>query len=210
MLTEFVNLLLVLTAKFGYGGIVVLMAVESSFIPFPSEVVVPPAAYMASIGEMNIWLVIISGIFGSLIGASVNYFLAKTLGRTIIYKLVGHKFAKMLLLSEEKLKNAEAFFLKYGNISTFVGRLIPAVRQLISIPAGFAKMKLRNFYLFTFLGSGAWTVVLAVLGYTLGSNKELLEKYYNNSKYLFVVAAIIIVITYLVIKSRKKKAEASK
>lgn len=205
MFHEFINLLLSLSEKLGYGGIVFLMTVESSFIPFPSEVVIPPAAYLASTGSMNIWLVIASGILGSLLGASLNYFLALTLGRTIVYRLVNYRIAKMFLLNEQKLKNAEEYFLKFGNISTFLGRLVPAVRQLISIPAGFSKMKFGNFLFFTFLGSGLWTVILAVLGYTLGSNKELLEHYYSNSKLLIVAIVTGLLIGFVVFKVFAKK-----
>jgi membrane protein DedA with SNARE-associated domain len=208
MFIEFVNLLLFMSAKLGYAGIILLMAVESSFIPFPSEIVIPPAAYLASTGVLNIWLVVLCGIIGSLIGALFNYYLALTLGRTLVYKLVNHRFAKYLLLSENQLKKTEDYFLKYGNVSTFIGRLIPAVRQLISLPAGFAKMKLSNFILYTFLGSGLWNSILAVLGYTLGANKELLAEYYTKSSIIIGSVSILLLISILLIskyKSRKNK-----
>ena len=181
-MTEIISILLAFSAKIGYLGIVLLMAIESSFIPFPSEIVIPPAAYLASQGQFNVYLVIIAGIVGSLIGAIINYFLASTLGRHMVYALVNKKFAKFLLLSEQKIKYAEEYFLKYGNISTFLGRLVPAVRQLISVPAGFSKMKLKNFIIFTALGSGLWTIILAVVGYVFGANQDLFFSYYHSFK----------------------------
>lgn len=205
MFLEFVNFLLLISAKLGYGGIVLLMAVESSFIPFPSEIVVPPAAYLASTGVLNIWLVVLCGIVGSLIGALFNYYFAMTLGRALVYRLINHRFAKYLLLSDRQLKETEDYFLKYGNISTFIGRLIPAVRQLISLPAGFVKMNLANFLFYTFLGSGLWTSILAILGYTLGANKELLAAYYSTSSLIIGVLAIFILAGFIVLNRRRNK-----
>ena len=143
-----------LILEIGYLGITLLITIESSFIPFPSEIVIPPAAYLAQQGEMNIFLVILAGIIGSLLGALINYFLAYTLGRKVVYSLVNLKIFRFLLINKEKVVKAEEYFLKYGNFSTFMGRFIPAVRQLISIPAGFSKMNLKNFILYTSLGSG--------------------------------------------------------
>ena len=124
-MSEFINLLLAMSAKFGYFGIISLMAVESSFIPFPSEVVIPPAAYLASKGEFSIYLVIFSGILGSVIGAVINYFLALTLGRKVIFLLADTKIAKLLLINSKKIEKSEKIFLKYGGFSTFFGRLVP-------------------------------------------------------------------------------------
>lgn len=200
---ELINILLVFSQTIGYFGIVFLMTIESSFIPFPSEVVITPAAYLAHQGEMNIILVILSGILGSLLGASINYFLALTLGRKIIYSLANRKFAKLLFINEAKIKKAEDYFLKYGNVSTFIGRLVPAIRQLISIPAGFSKMSFKNFIFYTFFGSGIWTTILAVLGYVFGANQELLAKYYKEISLLFIIIAVLIAI-YLLF--RKKTA----
>lgn len=189
--------------KIGYWGVVALMTIESSFIPFPSEIIVPPAAYLAQQGQFNIYLVIIAGIVGSLLGALINYYLARTLGRKIIYALAGKKFSKFLLINPEKLAQAEKYFLKYGNISTFIGRLVPWVRQLISIPAGFSKMNLKRFIFYTSLGSGIWIIVLAVLGYTFGSNQELLAGYYEEISLFFIILALVIVIG-IIIKRRIK------
>lgn len=143
-------------ANLNYFTITLLMVIESSFIPFPSEVVIPFAAYKAAEGGLNVFLVVLAGTVGALIGAIVNYYLAKYLGRPLVYKLAGSRVGKILLLSEEKVSHAEEYFVKYGNTSTFIGRLVPAVRQLISIPAGLARMNMRNFILFTMAGAGLW------------------------------------------------------
>jgi membrane protein DedA with SNARE-associated domain len=189
-MTEIINTLLDLSQTLGYGGIIILMAVESSFIPFPSEVVIPPAAYLAAQGEMNIFLVIFAGMAGSLLGASINYFLALTLGRKVVYGLAASRWAKFLLINEKKLARAENYFLRYGKASTFFGRLVPAVRQLISIPAGFSRMNFKSFIFFTWLGSGLWVIVLAVLGYLFGANQERLALYYREISLIFVLAGV--------------------
>ncbi|MBU1292120.1 DedA family protein [Patescibacteria group bacterium] len=188
--------------KIGYLGVLVLMTIESSFIPFPSEVVILPAAYLAQQGKMNIYLVVIAGIIGSILGALINYYLASTLGRKIIYTLADKRFFKFLLITPEKVNKAEKYFLKYGNISTLIGRLVVGVRQLISIPAGFSKMKLSSFIFYTTLGSSIWVVILAVFGYSFGSNQEQLEKYYSEISWFFVILAVIF-IAYLIIKKKK-------
>ena len=182
--------------KIGYWGIMSLMTIESSFIPFPSEIIIPPAAYLASQNQMNIYLIILAGIIGSLIGALINYYLALFLGRKIIYSFI----------SSNKLDKSEKYFLKYGNISTFIGRLVPGIRQLISVPAGFSKMKLSSFIFYTSLGSGIWVIILAILGYSFGSNQEMLEKYYSEISWFFIFFAIVFVIS-IIIKNRIKKHE---
>jgi len=192
-------------SQIGYWGVVALMTIESSFIPFPSEIIVPPAAYLAQQGQFNIYLVIIAGIAGSLLGALINYYLARTLGRKIIYALARKKFSKFLLINPEKLVKAEKYFLKYGNVSTFIGRLVPWARQLISIPAGFSKMNLKRFIFYTSLGSGIWVIILAVLGYAFGSNQELLAGYYEEISLFFIILALIIVIGIII--KRKIKNE---
>ncbi|MBE6212553.1 MAG: DedA family protein, partial [Rikenellaceae bacterium] len=151
-----------------YWTITLLMAIESSFIPFPSEVVVPPAAYKAAAsGELNVWLVIFFATLGALIGALINYYLAVWLGRPIVYKFANSRIGHMCLLDEQKVVKAEEFFVRYGVAATLVGRLVPAVRQLISIPAGLARMNIAKFALFTAIGAGLWNGVLAALGYFL-------------------------------------------
>ncbi|OQA38770.1 MAG: Inner membrane protein YqjA [Parcubacteria group bacterium ADurb.Bin316] len=203
-MSTIIQMLLAISAKMGYGGIFILMTIESSFVPFPSEVVIPPAAYLAQKGEMNIFLVIFFGILGSLVGATINYFLAMTLGRRIVYGLAATKYAKFFLINEQKIKKAEDCFISFGKSSTFIGRLVPGIRQLISIPAGFAKMKFFNFILFTFLGSGIWVIILAGLGYWFGANDELIKKYYQEISYVGLLLATFFVF-YLVYKIKKTK-----
>lgn len=207
-MASIISLLLVFSERIGYWGIVLLMAIESSFIPFPSEVVIPPAAYLAQQGKMNIFLVILSGILGSLIGAVFNYFIAITLGRKMIYALAGHKYAKYFLINEKQIAKVEEYFLKYGNMSTFIGRLVPAIRQLISLPAGFCRMKIKNFVFYTLLGSSLWIIILALLGYVFGANEEVLSKYYEEISIIFVLLGVGFVI-FSIIKNKKNKKDGS-
>lgn len=149
-----------------YWTVTLFMAIESSFIPFPSEAVVPPAAWKAAVtGEMNVFMVVVFATIGAIIGALVNYYLAMWLGRPIVYRFANSRFGHMCLIDEAKVKYAEEYFDKHGAVSTFVGRLVPAVRQLISIPAGLARMGMPRFLLFTTLGAGVWNAILAALGY---------------------------------------------
>lgn len=193
-MSELFEILLNLSSSLGYWGILILMTVESSFIPFPSEIVIPPAAFLAAQGEMNLWLIILAGLAGSLIGAMINYALARLLGRPIVHSLVRHRHAKWLLLSEAKLEQAEAYFRKYGGISTFIGRLIPAVRQLISIPAGFSQMRVPRFLFFTTLGAGIWVIVLALAGYFFGAQLDTIMEHWDTIRhgiYAVIVALFI-------------------
>ena len=162
-----------------YGTVALLMTIESSFIPFPSEVIVPPAAYKAlqPNSDMNIILVVLFVTLGAMIGAFINYYLARLLGRPIIYKFADSRLGHFFLLNSEGVEKAESFFREHGAISTFVGRLIPAIRQLISIPAGLSKMNLGSFALFTALGATLWNIVLAILGYIALGQQDLIEKY---------------------------------
>lgn len=189
-----------------YATITILMTVESSFIPFPSEIVVPPAAYIASQPDshLNIFLVVLFATIGAVLGALINYFLAIYLGRPIVHKFAGSKLGHILLLSEEKIINAELYFNKKGKISTFVGRLIPGIRQLISIPAGLARMNIANFLLYTFLGAGIWNAILAFLGYILHGQQDLINKYSHELSYIFL-ALVVLFIVYMVIKQVMKK-----
>jgi membrane protein DedA with SNARE-associated domain len=184
-----------------YGTITALMAVESSFIPFPSEIVIPPAAYIASKPDsnLNIFLVVLFGTLGALIGAFINYFLALWLGRPIIYKFAESKLGKLCLLSKEKIVVAEEYFVKHGKTSTLIGRLIPAVRQLISIPAGLARMNFLSFTLFTFIGAGLWNSVLALLGYVAQGQQDLIEAY-SHELSIVILALLGLVILYFIIK----------
>jgi membrane protein DedA with SNARE-associated domain len=186
-------------ANLNYFTVGLLMVIESSFIPFPSEAVIPFAAFKAAQGEMNIFLVILSGTVGAIFGALINYYLALFLGRPLVYRLARSKIGKMLLLSGEKVENAENFFNRNGKSSTFIGRLVPAVRQLISIPAGLARMNLGSFILYTFLGAGMWNIILAVVGYYLYEVKDRILPYIG---YILIAIGVVFVI-YLLIKARR-------
>lgn len=204
MLITLVNALLHFAQEIGYWGIVFLMTLESSFIPFPSELVIPPAAYLAAQGKLNIYLVIAAGVLGSVLGALLNYFLAYYLGRPLIYRLTEKKFARFLLIKKEHISRAEGFFSRYQTGSTFFGRLIPVIRQLISLPAGFIKMSLFRFTAFTLLGSLIWTVILSLLGYFFGANEALWQLYYKEISWGFIGLAILIT-TYLIYRYRENK-----
>lgn len=193
-----------------YWTITFLMAIESSFIPFPSEVVVPPAAYKAAAsGELNVWLVIFFATMGAIIGALVNYFLALWLGKPIVYKFANSRVGHMCLLDQEKVETAEKFFRKHGAVATFIGRLVPAVRQLISIPAGLAKMGLAKFVAFTALGAGIWNAVLAALGWYLEAivpEEQLIgtvTEYSHEIGYV-IIALVAIALGYIIYKGVKK------
>ncbi len=192
-------------ANINYWSITLLMIIESSFIPFPSEVVVPPAAWKASGGELNIYLVVLFSTIGALIGAYINYFLAMYLGRPLIYKFADTRFAHFCLIDRQKVEKAEKYFVKKGNISTFVGRLIPGIRQLISIPAGIARMNFWSFTLYTFLGALIWNIVLAVLGYVAHGQMDLIKQYSSEISYLLLALGVLFV-AYLAYSGLKKKA----
>ena len=196
-----------------YWTITLLMAIESSFIPFPSEVVVPPAAYKSAVSnEMNVFLVVFFATVGANIGAMINYYLAKWLGRPIIYKFANSRIGHMCLIDEAKVQKAEQYFEERGALSTFIGRLIPAVRQLISIPAGLARMKLGTFLLYTTLGAGIWNAILAAIGYYLASvpgietEEQLLAKVteYSHELGYFFIAVAVFIVSYLVYQGVRK------
>ncbi len=198
-----------------YWTITLLMAIESSFIPFPSELVVPPAAYKAAVNdEMNVYLVVLFATIGADIGALVNYYLARFLGRPIVYKFANSRLGHLCLIDEAKVQHAEQYFEKYGALSTFIGRLIPAVRQLISIPAGLARMKLSTFLFYTTLGAGIWNSILAAIGYYMSTipgietEEQLLAKVTEYSKeigYVFIAVGIFIV-GFFIYKGTRKRA----
>lgn len=187
-----------------YWWVFVFMAVESSFIPFPSEVVVPPAAFLALMKDnpMNIFVVVIVATLGADLGALVNYYLARWLGRPIVYRFADSRIGHMCLIDRAKVEHAEAYFRDHGSASTFFGRLVPAVRQLISIPAGLAGMNLGKFLLFTTLGAGVWNSVLALLGYlihtqtnltTTAQVAELATRYSHEIGRVILVLAVFVV-----------------
>jgi membrane protein DedA with SNARE-associated domain len=194
-----------------YWTITLLMAIESSFIPFPSEVVVPPAAYeAAATSELNVWLVIFFATVGAIIGALINYYLALWLGKPIVYKFANSRFGHMCLINQEKVDTAEKFFIKHGVIATLIGRLVPAVRQLISIPAGLAKMNLGKFVAFTALGAGLWNGVLAALGWYLEGivpKDQLIgtvSEYGHEIGYV-IIGCVVLALGYVIYKGVKKK-----
>lgn len=194
----------------GYPGIVALMALESSFFPFPSEVVLPPAGYLAAQGRMNAWIALGAGVVGSLIGALFNYVVAVRLGRPLL-----HRYGRYLLIKETSLDRAEAYFRSHGEISTFVGRLIPVIRQYISLPAGLARMRLDLFAVYTALGAGIWCAILTWIGWYLGTQAERLgglppeqvHRYVNMALLILAPAVALLVLVYVVRHRRRSRAE---
>ncbi len=190
-----------------YGTIATLMAVESSFIPFPSEIVVPPAAAASAQDDsnLNFFLIVLFATIGAIIGALFNYFLSISLGRAIIYKFADSRLGRLCLLSSEKIQQAEDYFNLKGSIATFIGRLIPGIRQLISIPAGLARMPLLPFIGFTALGAGIWNIVLALIGYIVGDNMDLINHYSHEIGYIILAIIALVAIYYIIKKFIKKK-----
>ncbi len=191
-----------LVERVGYPGIMLGMFLESSFFPFPSEVVIPPAGYLASQGRLSLGLVILSGIMGSLLGALFNYWLALKLGRPLILRL-GRYFG----LTEKRYDRAESYLKRHGEISTFVGRLIPGLRQYISLPAGLARMGLGRFALCTALGAGIWATVLAWLGYLIGENERLLQRSLREVTIYTAIGLVIIILAYILWHRRLRRAK---
>lgn len=192
-----------------YWVITLLMAIESSFIPFPSEVVVPPAAYKAATtGELNIFLVVFFATVGAVIGALVNYFLALYLGRPLVYRFAESCIGHMCLIDSEKVEKAERYFDEHGAVGTFFGRLVPAVRQLISIPAGLARMGLGRFMFYTMLGAGIWNSILAGMGWYIGHyySGQLEEKVaqYSGELQIVMLGLGVAVVAYFIYKGMKK------
>ena len=185
----------------GYTGIISLMFLESSFFPFPSEVVMPPAGYLAWKGEMSLTLVLLSGIAGSLLGALFNYWVAVKFGRPFLLR-----YGKYFFVSPESIDKADKFFSKHGHISTLVGRLLPVIRQYISLPARIARMPLKTFTLFTTIGAGSWVIVLTFAGYLLGEHQDLLKEYLHVITLACVAAALIIGGGYYIFIKRRKKS----
>jgi len=194
---EIVNYVVDLVGQLGYIGIFIMMFLESTFFPFPSEVAMIPAGILAFKGEMNLLFAIGVGTAGSLLGALFNYFLARKYGRVGVLK-----FGKYFFFTEEKLQKMEKFFVMHGSFSTFVARLIPGVRQLVSLPAGLSKMPLDKFMLHTTLGAGLWSTILALLGYFIGENEALVKEYTH--QIVLVTLLMIVVATLLYVFKQKK------
>ncbi len=199
MLRELAQDLVDLIFDWGYLGIFIMMAIESSFIPFPSEIVLIPAGYLASKGEMNIVFIMSSALSGSMVGAFVNYYLSLLLGRKLLIK-----YGKYFFIKEQTLQKMDDFFIKHGHISTFVGRLIPGIRQLISVPAGIAKMNIGIFSIYTALGAGIWALVLTLLGYFIGENQELIDIYLKQITMVVLLILVILSSVYIYYQSKKK------
>ena len=195
-----------------YGTILLLMLLESTVVPVPSELVVAPAAYLAAGGELNVILVVLFATLGAAIGATINYVVALYVGRPVVYKFANSKWGKMCLLNQEKVEKSEKYFDNHGVAATLTGRLIPGIRHLISIPAGLARMNYGKFLLYTTIGAGAWHTILAVLGWYLHSvvpadQLDATIEHYNKYIVLGIVAIVVVAIAFFVIRHyRKKKA----
>ncbi|MDW7564845.1 MAG: DedA family protein [Nitrosomonadaceae bacterium] len=189
---QIIDWIVLTVSGLGYPGIIIMMFLESSCIPFPSEVVMIPAGYLAYKGEMSLVLIILAGTFGSLMGALLNYYLAIKLGRPFLMR-----YGKYVMFNEAGLKKMEDFFARHGHVSTFTGRLIPVVRQYISLPAGLARMNLMVFSFYTSLGAGIWVAILALLGYYIGGNELLIKTYLRDIIITLVVSIIIGIAGYL-------------
>ena len=200
MIHEIANTIVEYIGDMGYWGIFLLMFLESTFFPFPSEIIMIPAGYLAFKGEMNLYMVVLMGILGSVGGALFNYYLAKHFGRKFILK-----YGKYFFIKEETLDKLEAFFLKHGELSTFNGRLIPGIRQLISLPAGLAQMNVAKFAFYSGLGAGIWVIVLVAIGYLLGSNEELISEYLKTATVIALISVVFITIFYVVRHKRRKE-----
>lgn len=189
--------------ELGYPGILLLMTIESSFIPFPSEIVMPPAGFQISQGQMGWVGVLAAGIGGSVLGAWINYFIAMKWGRPFFVK-----YGRYVFISEESIVKAEVFFQKHGEITMFVGRLIPVIRQLVSLPAGLARMNLARFTLYTALGAGIWIAVLTAAGYLIGENKELIDRHLSQATVVVLVLAVLMVGVYVGRYRRRQRRAA--
>jgi membrane protein DedA with SNARE-associated domain len=205
MLDRLVDWLLQTLLHVGYPGIVALMAMESSILPVPAELVMPPAGYWVAKGEMNPWIVLVCGTTGSVLGALANYWMAHVLGRAFV-----RRFGRYVLLSERSLERAERYFADHGEISTLVGRLLPVLRHLISIPAGIARMSLSRFVTFTALGAFAWCTVLTGIGYFLGRHEDVLRneevRRYVGRVLLVLIPLLVVGIAVYVIRHRRRRA----
>ena len=200
MIHEIATTIVSYIGDMGYWGIFLLMFLESTFFPFPSEIIMIPAGYLAFKGEMDLYIVIFMGIAGSVSGALFNYYLAMHFGRAFILR-----YGKYFFIKEETLDKLETFFTKHGELSTFNGRLIPGIRQLISLPAGLARMNLWKFSLYSALGAGIWVIVLVALGYLLGSNEALISEYLQTATLIALLSVVLITIFYIVRNKRRKE-----
>ncbi|WP_276892590.1 DedA family protein [Hallella bergensis] len=207
------NWLSVLLENLNYYTVFILMFIEGSVIPAPSELIVPPAAYCAAAGELNVFLVVISATAGALLGSSANYAAAYYLGRPIIYRFANSKWGHLCLLNQEKVEKSEKYFNDHGVIATLTGRLLPGIRQIISIPAGLSKMPFWKFAFYTTVGAGLWNCVLASLGWWLHSFVPMDQLYgkieeYNKYIQIAVIGIVALVIVVVVLKWQLSKRKA--
>ena len=198
MLHEVINWLITTIGSMGYTGIFLLMALESSIVPIPSEIIMPPAGYLVQQGQMNMALVILSGTLGSLFGAYLNYFAAHYLGRPFLLK-----YGRYVLITEEHFRRVEDYFANHGEISTFIGRMLPVIRHLISLPAGLAGMNHIKFSVYTLLGASIWVSILTWIGYFLGHNEALIMQYSHQAIIGVMAASVVLVICYIFLHRRK-------
>jgi membrane protein DedA with SNARE-associated domain len=200
MLHEVINWLITTIGSMGYTGIFLLMALESSIVPIPSEIIMPPAGYLVHQGKMSMTLVILSGTLGSLFGAYLNYFVARHLGKPLLLK-----YGRYVLITEEHFRRVEDYFASHGEISTFIGRLLPVIRHLISLPAGLASMSHIKFSIYTLLGAFIWVSILTWIGYFLGHNEALIRQY-SHQVIIDVLAVSVILVTVYIFLHRRKLA----
>jgi membrane protein DedA with SNARE-associated domain len=203
MLERFIDWLLQVCLNLGYPGIVALMAMESSILPVPSELVMPPAGYWAAKGQMNFAVALVCGVIGSVIGALANYYGAQLIGRPLI-----QRYGKYVLLSEKNLQRSERFFAQHGEISTLIGRLFPVIRHLISIPAGLHRMPLPKFILYTAVGAAIWCAILTWIGYFLGQHERVLRseeihRYVTWALIAMIPLSLIGILVYVLRRRRK-------
>ena len=196
--TNLIELLVNLINSLGYLGIFLGMTLESSFFPFPSELILPPAGVLIARGQMSLSAVLFLALLGSLFGAIINYFLALHLGRKVVNKLL-YRYGKIFFLKKKHITKSEDYFDKHGEITTLLGRLIPGIRQIISLPAGFSKMNLFKFCLFTSIGAGIWSTILIFIGYYYGESSQLIQ----NNLLIFILLFLIIILIYVLSKIKK-------
>ena len=200
MIKEIAQTIVDLIFDWGYLGIFLLMTIESSFIPFPSEIVLIPAGYLVQQGEMNLGMILAAALGGSMLGAFINYFLAFMFGRKILLK-----YGKYFFVSQSSMHKMDNYFLKHGAISTFIGRLIPGVRQLVSIPAGISRMNLALFSIYTALGAGIWAIILVMLGYMIGENQTLIDTYLKQIIIVVLISLVLLGLGYTYVKKKKEQ-----
>ena len=204
MIAEIIEWLISAVNSLGYLGIFIGMTIESSVIPFPAELILPPAGVLVARGQMSFLIVLLLAVAGSIAGALINYYIAYHLGRKAVNKLL-LKYGKILFIKESELLKSESYFQKHGEITTFVGRLIPGIRSFVSLPAGFYKMNLSKFCLFTGIGAGAWSAMLIYLGILYGENQETLKPLINQlTAWILLAIAVIIIVYYLIVKKKRK------